>query len=189
MCHFSVCILRCCKAHDKCYETSKNTPGCTGVADLPYILDYDFTCSNRQVSCSGEMGTEIILRHTHLDIKCIPTSVTSKLFFAEIQRPRLKMLTLVKTVNTAQHILILILLWKYFNMPLHQQITLLAITECRNSFFIYMVGWKYSTDSIQWIADCSFTVNITVQTNTLLVHWSTFPLAFRACNQAICIMR
>ncbi|XP_026199855.1 phospholipase A2 [Anabas testudineus] len=43
----------CCKVHDKCYETSRKTPGCTAVADLPYVLVYAFTCSNQKVSCSA----------------------------------------------------------------------------------------------------------------------------------------
>lgn len=50
---FSSC--RCCKVHDKCYEASRKAPGCTAIADLPYVLVYDFTCSNQRVSCSGEM--------------------------------------------------------------------------------------------------------------------------------------
>lgn len=29
-------------------------PGCTAVGDLPYIIDYEYTCSNQQVTCSGE---------------------------------------------------------------------------------------------------------------------------------------
>ncbi|KAM9391514.1 phospholipase A2 [Pholidichthys leucotaenia] len=41
----------CCKVHDKCYEESRKTPGCTAVADLPYIIMYDYTCSNQQVTC------------------------------------------------------------------------------------------------------------------------------------------
>ncbi|KAF3696090.1 Phospholipase A2, major isoenzyme [Channa argus] len=43
----------CCKVHDKCYETSRKTPGCTAIADLPYVLVYNFTCSNKQVACSA----------------------------------------------------------------------------------------------------------------------------------------
>ncbi|GLD55647.1 phospholipase A2-like protein [Lates japonicus] len=43
----------CCKVHDKCYEASRKTPGCTAIADLPYVLVYDFTCSNQQVTCSA----------------------------------------------------------------------------------------------------------------------------------------
>ncbi|KAK2837618.1 hypothetical protein Q5P01_014830 [Channa striata] len=43
----------CCKVHDKCYETSRKTPGCTAIADLPYVLVYDFSCSNQQVACSA----------------------------------------------------------------------------------------------------------------------------------------
>lgn len=47
-------LHRCCKLHDHCYEASRKIPGCSGVADLPYVIDYDFTCSNRQVACSGK---------------------------------------------------------------------------------------------------------------------------------------
>ncbi|XP_071773592.2 phospholipase A2, minor isoenzyme-like [Centroberyx gerrardi] len=43
----------CCHVHDKCYERSRKTPGCTAIIDLPYILMYDFTCTNQQVSCSA----------------------------------------------------------------------------------------------------------------------------------------
>ncbi|XP_058492278.1 phospholipase A2, minor isoenzyme-like [Solea solea] len=43
----------CCKVHDKCYEASRKVPGCTAIADLPYVLVYDFTCSSRQVTCSA----------------------------------------------------------------------------------------------------------------------------------------
>uniref|UniRef100_A0A3B4T4V6 Phospholipase A2 n=1 Tax=Seriola dumerili TaxID=41447 RepID=A0A3B4T4V6_SERDU len=43
----------CCKVHDKCYERSRKTPGCTAIADLPYVLVYDFACSNQQVTCSA----------------------------------------------------------------------------------------------------------------------------------------
>ncbi|XP_026177454.1 phospholipase A2 [Mastacembelus armatus] len=43
----------CCKVHDKCYETSRKTPGCTAIVDLPYVLVYDSTCSNQQVACSA----------------------------------------------------------------------------------------------------------------------------------------
>lgn len=50
---FSSC--RCCEVHDKCYKASRKAPGCTAIADLPYVLVYDSTCSNQQVSCSGEM--------------------------------------------------------------------------------------------------------------------------------------
>uniref|UniRef100_A0A3P8VPG5 Phospholipase A2 n=1 Tax=Cynoglossus semilaevis TaxID=244447 RepID=A0A3P8VPG5_CYNSE len=46
-------LHRCCKLHDHCYEASRKIPGCSGVADLPYVIDYDFTCSNRQVACSA----------------------------------------------------------------------------------------------------------------------------------------
>lgn len=50
-----VCGYRCCKAHDKCWELSRKQPGCTGLGDLPYIIDYDLTCNNKQVTCSGEL--------------------------------------------------------------------------------------------------------------------------------------
>ncbi|XP_040012078.1 phospholipase A2 isoform X1 [Xiphias gladius] len=43
----------CCKIHDKCYKKSRKTPGCTAIADLPYIRVYDFTCSKQQVACSA----------------------------------------------------------------------------------------------------------------------------------------
>ncbi|XP_042344737.1 phospholipase A2-like [Plectropomus leopardus] len=43
----------CCKVHDKCYEASRKAPGCMAIADLPYVLVYDFTCSNQQVTCSA----------------------------------------------------------------------------------------------------------------------------------------
>ncbi|XP_041643408.1 phospholipase A2, minor isoenzyme-like [Cheilinus undulatus] len=46
-------VDECCRVHDKCYEKSRKTPGCTAVSDLPYILSYDFTCSNQEVTCSG----------------------------------------------------------------------------------------------------------------------------------------
>uniref|UniRef100_A0A668AJ39 Phospholipase A2 n=1 Tax=Myripristis murdjan TaxID=586833 RepID=A0A668AJ39_9TELE len=46
-------VDECCKVHDKCYERSRKTPGCTAIADLPYILAYDFSCTNDQVSCSA----------------------------------------------------------------------------------------------------------------------------------------
>ncbi|XP_028270169.1 phospholipase A2, minor isoenzyme-like [Parambassis ranga] len=44
---------RCCYVHDKCYEASRNIPGCSGVADLPHVIVYDYTCSNQQASCSA----------------------------------------------------------------------------------------------------------------------------------------
>ncbi|XP_069562752.1 phospholipase A2, minor isoenzyme-like [Brachyistius frenatus] len=43
----------CCKVHDKCYEASRKVPGCTAIADLPYVLVFDFTCSNEQLTCSA----------------------------------------------------------------------------------------------------------------------------------------
>ncbi|XP_051923557.1 phospholipase A2 [Hippocampus zosterae] len=42
----------CCYVHDKCYERSRKIPGCTAIIDLPYVLVYDFTCSDNQVTCS-----------------------------------------------------------------------------------------------------------------------------------------
>ncbi|XP_037113790.1 phospholipase A2 isoform X2 [Syngnathus acus] len=42
---------RCCYAHDKCYESSRKSPGCGSIADLPYVLVYDFSCSDNQVTC------------------------------------------------------------------------------------------------------------------------------------------
>ncbi|XP_077457371.1 phospholipase A2 [Stigmatopora argus] len=44
---------KCCKVHDKCYESSRKKPGCTNISDLPYVLVYDYTCSDGQVSCSA----------------------------------------------------------------------------------------------------------------------------------------
>nr|XP_057926404.1 phospholipase A2 [Doryrhamphus excisus] len=43
----------CCYVHDKCYERSRKIPGCRGIADLPYVLVYDYTCSDNQVTCSA----------------------------------------------------------------------------------------------------------------------------------------
>ncbi|CAL8343359.1 unnamed protein product [Lota lota] len=43
----------CCKLHDQCYKASRLTPGCTAIADLPYIRVYDYTCKNQQVTCSA----------------------------------------------------------------------------------------------------------------------------------------
>ncbi|XP_068167403.1 phospholipase A2 [Antennarius striatus] len=43
----------CCEAHDKCYRAARTAPGCTAIADLPYVLVYDYTCSNQQVTCSA----------------------------------------------------------------------------------------------------------------------------------------
>ncbi|XP_041855983.1 phospholipase A2 [Melanotaenia boesemani] len=46
-------VDKCCKVHDHCYKESRITPGCTALSDLPYIIVYDFTCSNKQVTCSA----------------------------------------------------------------------------------------------------------------------------------------
>ncbi|KAM8865683.1 phospholipase A2-like [Synchiropus picturatus] len=43
----------CCHVHDKCYEKSRKTPGCTNIADLPYVLEYEYTCSGQEVTCSA----------------------------------------------------------------------------------------------------------------------------------------
>lgn len=51
-------IFRCCEAHDKCYKNSRKIPGCEGVFDLPHIIIYGFSCSNRQVYCSGKSNRE-----------------------------------------------------------------------------------------------------------------------------------
>ncbi|KAM9858182.1 phospholipase A2-like [Aulostomus maculatus] len=42
----------CCHAHDKCYERSRKAPGCTSLASFPYVLVYDFNCTDNQVTCS-----------------------------------------------------------------------------------------------------------------------------------------
>ncbi|KAM8885533.1 phospholipase A2 isoform 1-T2 [Spinachia spinachia] len=44
---------KCCEVHDKCYQASRKIPGCTAIVDLPYVLVYDYTCSNEQVTCSA----------------------------------------------------------------------------------------------------------------------------------------
>ncbi|XP_024131547.1 phospholipase A2 isoform X1 [Oryzias melastigma] len=44
---------KCCEGHDKCYQSSRKAPGCTSPLKNPYILDYDFSCQNHQVTCSG----------------------------------------------------------------------------------------------------------------------------------------
>merc|ERR1711970_1705214 len=43
----------CCKIHDNCYYEARRAPGCTALADNPYTIDYDYTCSNQQVTCTG----------------------------------------------------------------------------------------------------------------------------------------
>ncbi|KAM6965381.1 phospholipase A2-like [Aplochiton taeniatus] len=44
---------RCCKVHDLCYASSRKRPGCTAIADLPYVIIYDFSCSSKVLSCSA----------------------------------------------------------------------------------------------------------------------------------------
>ncbi|XP_015250596.1 PREDICTED: phospholipase A2 [Cyprinodon variegatus] len=46
-------VDRCCQVHDKCYENSRKIPGCDGIFDLPHIISYDFTCSNKHAYCSA----------------------------------------------------------------------------------------------------------------------------------------
>ncbi|XP_033828099.1 phospholipase A2-like [Periophthalmus magnuspinnatus] len=48
---------QCCKVHDKCYEAARKLPGCSAIADLPYVLVYDHTCSNQRVTCSDTNDT------------------------------------------------------------------------------------------------------------------------------------
>uniref|UniRef100_A0A8C6UIC2 Phospholipase A2 n=1 Tax=Neogobius melanostomus TaxID=47308 RepID=A0A8C6UIC2_9GOBI len=49
-------VDECCKVHDNCYDAARRAPGCTAVQDLPYVLVYDHTCSNQQVTCSASNG-------------------------------------------------------------------------------------------------------------------------------------
>ncbi|XP_047236310.1 phospholipase A2-like [Girardinichthys multiradiatus] len=46
-------VDRCCQVHDNCYGNSKTIPECEGILDLPYVIIYDFSCSNKQVDCSA----------------------------------------------------------------------------------------------------------------------------------------
>ncbi|CAN9513521.1 unnamed protein product [Ophioblennius macclurei] len=48
---------RCCQAHDNCYEQARKISGCSGLTNLPYVIDYEFNCSNKRVSCSGSNPT------------------------------------------------------------------------------------------------------------------------------------
>ncbi|MGH0186183.1 UNVERIFIED_CONTAM: hypothetical protein FKN15_020233 [Acipenser sinensis] len=41
----------CCKAHDMCYRESRSIPACRPLVDSPYITVYDYTCTNKQVTC------------------------------------------------------------------------------------------------------------------------------------------
>uniref|UniRef100_A0A3P8N698 Phospholipase A2 n=1 Tax=Astatotilapia calliptera TaxID=8154 RepID=A0A3P8N698_ASTCA len=47
----------CCQIHDKCYANSRKIPGCGDAEDLPYIIDFDFTCNNQRVTCSAANDT------------------------------------------------------------------------------------------------------------------------------------
>ncbi|XP_035770081.1 phospholipase A2-like [Neolamprologus brichardi] len=47
----------CCQIHDKCYKNSRKIPGCGDVENLPYIIDFDFTCNNQRVTCSAANKT------------------------------------------------------------------------------------------------------------------------------------
>ncbi|XP_072289211.1 phospholipase A2 [Eucyclogobius newberryi] len=44
---------QCCEVHDKCYRAARKLPGCNALDELPYVLVYDYTCSNQRVTCSG----------------------------------------------------------------------------------------------------------------------------------------
>ncbi|MED6239791.1 hypothetical protein ATANTOWER_011194 [Ataeniobius toweri] len=46
-------VDRCCQVHDNCYDNSQTIPECEGIFDLPYVIIYDFSCSNKQVDCSA----------------------------------------------------------------------------------------------------------------------------------------
>uniref|UniRef100_A0A3B4EXQ5 Phospholipase A2 n=1 Tax=Pundamilia nyererei TaxID=303518 RepID=A0A3B4EXQ5_9CICH len=50
-------FLLCCQIHDKCYANSRKIPGCGDAEDLPYIIDFDFTCNNQRVTCSAANDT------------------------------------------------------------------------------------------------------------------------------------
>ncbi|MGH0188757.1 UNVERIFIED_CONTAM: hypothetical protein FKN15_031284 [Acipenser sinensis] len=43
----------CCKAHDMCYRESRSIPACRPLVDSPYITVYDYTCTNKQVTCDS----------------------------------------------------------------------------------------------------------------------------------------
>uniref|UniRef100_A0A3Q1GTS0 Phospholipase A2-like central domain-containing protein n=1 Tax=Acanthochromis polyacanthus TaxID=80966 RepID=A0A3Q1GTS0_9TELE len=55
---------KCCKVHDNCYEESRKTPGCMAIADLPYVISYDYICSSNKVTCSGRMYKLAVGAHT-----------------------------------------------------------------------------------------------------------------------------
>uniref|UniRef100_A0A3B3VMM2 Phospholipase A2 n=1 Tax=Poecilia latipinna TaxID=48699 RepID=A0A3B3VMM2_9TELE len=44
-------VDRCCQVHDNCYSQTMKIPECEGIFDLPYVIDYNFSCSNKQVYC------------------------------------------------------------------------------------------------------------------------------------------
>ncbi|KAK6476378.1 phospholipase A2-like isoform X1 [Huso huso] len=44
----------CCKAHDMCYRESRSIAECRPLVDSPYITVYDYTCTNKQVTCDSE---------------------------------------------------------------------------------------------------------------------------------------
>ncbi|XP_005811202.1 phospholipase A2-like [Xiphophorus maculatus] len=46
-------VDRCCQVHDSCYSNSMKIPECEGILDLPYVISYNFSCSNKQVTCSA----------------------------------------------------------------------------------------------------------------------------------------
>ncbi|MBN3311811.1 PA21B Phospholipase, partial [Atractosteus spatula] len=43
----------CCYTHDYCYKASRKLPACRPLVDLPYIKQYNFSCSGAQVSCGS----------------------------------------------------------------------------------------------------------------------------------------
>uniref|UniRef100_A0A672JEG0 Phospholipase A2 n=1 Tax=Salarias fasciatus TaxID=181472 RepID=A0A672JEG0_SALFA len=44
---------RCCQVHDNCYGSVGKISGCSGFTDIPHIIQYDFTCSNKRVTCAA----------------------------------------------------------------------------------------------------------------------------------------
>ncbi|GAA6083302.1 phospholipase A2 [Tachysurus ichikawai] len=46
-------IDQCCLLHDKCYENARKHPDCPGLANLPYVKVYNFSCSDKTITCSA----------------------------------------------------------------------------------------------------------------------------------------
>ncbi|KAG9354682.1 hypothetical protein JZ751_001395 [Albula glossodonta] len=59
-------IDRCCEVHDHCYRAARLLPECRPIVDVPYIKVYDFSCSNTQVSCSGNKRGDKAPRETNV---------------------------------------------------------------------------------------------------------------------------